>query len=182
MANGNQEKIVGHSPQRKEGPDKVLGRSRYIDDYEMPGMWHGVTVRSTIAHGVIKSINYPAHIPWDEFVIVTAADIPHENYIHHILKDHTCLAYKEIKHPAEPIVLLAHPDKQRLHAAVAAVQIEYEKLPGVFTIEESEKQDTIIWGEDNTFKTYLMEKGDVDSVWKDAAYIVEGEYRTGAQE
>ena len=182
MAAGNQEKIVGHSPQRKEGPDKVLGRARYIDDYEMPGMWHGATVRSTIAHGAIKSVVFPKHIPWDEFVIVTAADIPFDNFIHHILQDHVCLAEKEIKHNAEPILLLAHPDKQRLHAAVAAVEIEYEKKPGVFTIEDSERQDTIIWGTDNTFKSYLMEKGDVDSVWKDAAYIVEGEYRTGAQE
>ncbi len=182
MAAANPEKIVGHSPQRKEGPDKVLGRARYIDDISMPGMWHGATVRSTIAHGSIKSIKFAKHIPWDEFVIVTAADIPFDNYVHHILKDHTCLAFKEIKHPAEPIVLLAHPDKQRLHAAVAAVEIEYEKLPGVFTIEDSEKMDPIIWGTDNTFKSYLMEKGDVDSVWKDAAYIVEGEYRTGAQE
>jgi CO/xanthine dehydrogenase Mo-binding subunit len=176
------EKIVGHSPQRKEGPDKVLGRARYIDDYEMPGMWHGATVRSTIARGTIKSITFAPHIAWDEFVIVTAADIPHENYIHHILKDHTCLVDKVVNHPAEPIVLLAHPDKQRLHAAVAAVQIEYEKLPGVFTIDDSEKMDPIIWGEDNTFKSYLMEKGEVDTVWENAAYIVEGEYRTGAQE
>ena len=182
MASGNKEKIVGQSPQRKEGPDKVLGRARYIDDITMPGMWHGATVRSTIAHGTIKSITFAKHIPWDEFVIVTAADIPFDNYIHHILQDHVCLAEKEIKHPAEPIVLLAHPDKQRLHAAVDAVKIEYEKKPGVFTIEDSEKMDPVIWGEDNTFKSYLMEKGDVESVWKDAAYIVEGEYRTGAQE
>jgi CO/xanthine dehydrogenase Mo-binding subunit len=31
-------------------------------------------------------------------------------------------------------------------------------------------------------KSFLLEKGDVDSVWTDAAHIVEGEYRTGAQE
>ena len=35
---------------------------------------------------------------------------------------------------------------------------------------------------DNTFKTYLIEKGDVDAVWASADYIVEGEYATGAQE
>ena len=40
----------------------------------------------------------------------------------------------------------------------------------------------IIWGEDNVFKTYSIEKGDVDGVWEKADYIVEGEYSTGAQE
>jgi len=182
MAPEFKERVVGKSVLRKEGPEKVLGRSRYIDDIEMPGMWHGATVRTKIAHGSIKSITFPSHIPWDEFVVVTAADIPFENYVAHILNDHVCLVEKEIRHPEEPVVLLAHPDKQRLRAAVDAVVIEYEKRPGVFTIEDSERMDPVIWGTDNTFKSYLMEKGDVDAVWADAAYIVEGEYRTGAQE
>ena len=34
----------------------------------------------------------------------------------------------------------------------------------------------------NLFKTYLIEKGDLDAVWDKADYIVEGEYSTGAQE
>ena len=55
-------------------------------------------------------------------------------------------------------------------------------MPPVFTIEESERQDVIVWGEDNLLKSFLLEKGDVDSAWAGAAHIVEGEYRTGAQE
>jgi CO/xanthine dehydrogenase Mo-binding subunit len=62
------------------------------------------------------------------------------------------------------------------------VQIEYDPLPPVFTIEESERQDVIVWGADNLLKSFLLEKGDVDSAWASAAHIVEGEYRTGAQE
>ena len=42
--------------------------------------------------------------------------------------------------------------------------------------------EEIIWGTDNVFKTYTIDKGNVDEVWKDAAWIVEGEYTTGAQE
>ncbi len=123
MAPGFKETIVGKSVLRKEGPEKVLGQSRYIDDIEMPGMWHGATVRTKIAHGRVTSITFPRPIPWDEFVVVTAADIPFDNYIAHILKDHPCLVDKEIRHPEEPVVLLAHPDKQRLRAAVDAVVI-----------------------------------------------------------
>ena len=40
----------------------------------------------------------------------------------------------------------------------------------------------IIWGADNIFKSYLIEKGDVDRIWQQADHIVEGEYTTGAQE
>ena len=56
------------------------------------------------------------------------------------------------------------------------------RLPPIFTIEESERQTEIIWGADNTFKTFLVQKGNVDSIWENADFIVEGEYTTGAQE
>src|SRR6201994_3853591 len=179
---------VGHSPIRKEGRDKVLGRARYIDDITLPDMWFGATVRSSIPRGRITSISFDPAIPWDEYTIVSAADIPGQNCIVHLTKDHPCLAVTHVNHCEEPILLLAHPNKSVLPAAVAAVQITYEELPAIYTIEESEKKDQIIWGEGehaNTFKTYLMQKNQVpipDEVWEKADYIVEGEYRTGAQE
>jgi CO/xanthine dehydrogenase Mo-binding subunit len=49
-------------------------------------------------------------------------------------------------------------------------------------MEESERQDVIVWGADNLLKSFLLEKGNVDDEWASAAHIVEGEYRTGAQE
>ena len=48
--------------------------------------------------------------------------------------------------------------------------------------KQAERRDQAIWGTDNIFKTFLIAKGDVDSVWARADYIVEGEYTTGAQE
>jgi len=62
------------------------------------------------------------------------------------------------------------------------VKIDYESVPGVFDIDSSLRADHVIWGKDNVLKNYLMEKGDVDSVWSQAAHIFEGEYSTGAQE
>ncbi len=180
--------IVGTSPPRKEGKAKVLGRAQYVDDITLPGMWYGATVRSSIPRGRISSITFDPKIPWQEFTIVTAADIPGENTIVHLSKDQPCLATTHVNHTAEPILLLAHPDRAVLPAAVAAVHITYEELPAIYTIEESEKREHIIWGEGeqaNTFKTYLMQKNQTpipDEIWQQADFIVEGEYRTGAQE
>jgi len=175
-------RIVGAPVLRKEGVDKLLGRAVYVDDIERTGMWHGTTVRSTIARGRIKSIQFDPSVNWSEFTVVTAADVPGENRIQLIIADQPCLAQDQVNHCEEAIVLLAHPDKHKLRAALSAVHIEYEPLPAVFTIEESEKQDIIIWGEDNLIKNFLLEKGNVDSAWATAARIVEGEYSTGAQE
>jgi len=175
-------RIVGSSVHRKEGVDKLLGRARYVDDIEREGMWYGATVRSTIPRGLIRSIEFGRDIDWSEFTVVTAADIPGANHIQLIFSDQPCLADGAVNHCDEAVVLLAHPDKNRLRAAAAAVKIEYDALPPVFSIEESERQDVIVWGADNVLKSFLLQKGDVDSAWADAAHIVEGEYRTGAQE
>jgi CO/xanthine dehydrogenase Mo-binding subunit len=176
------EQIVGTSVPRKEGRDKVTGRAQYIDDMSLPDMLYGATVRSSIPRGKIKQIKFAPGIPWDEFVIVSAKDIPGKNCIALIVEDQPCLADGVVNHPEEPILLLAHANLHILPKAVEAVTIEYEPLPALFTIEESERQDLVVWGADNTFKRYLVEKGDVDRVWAKADYIVEGEYTTGAQE
>src|SRR5256885_4533299 len=77
--------LVGKPIPRKEGRKKVTGQALYVDDLKFDGMLHGVTVRSSIPRGRIKSISYdqpPATtgvtdlIPWDEFTIVTAKDVP----------------------------------------------------------------------------------------------------------
>ena len=179
---GSEHGIVGTSVPRKEGRDKVTGAARYIDDIRMPGMLYGATVRSKIARGKIRRISFSPEINWDEYVIATAQDIPGKNCIALILDDQPCLADGVINHPEEPVVLLAHPDKHTLAKAVEGVVIESDPLPAIFSMEESEKRTEIIWGRDNIFKTFLIEKGDVDEVWAQADFIVEGEYFTGAQE
>src|SRR5246127_2542846 len=178
----NNSNIVGTSVPRLEGRDKISGKARYVDDMELPDMMYGATVRSKIARGKIKRINFGSDIHWQEFVIVGPSDIPGKNCIALIDDDQPCLADGVVNHPEEPLLLLAHPDRHLLPKAVEAISVEYDSLPAIHKIEESETLAQVIWGEDNTFKTYLIEKGDVDAVWQTADYIVEGEYTTGAQE
>jgi CO/xanthine dehydrogenase Mo-binding subunit len=176
------DRIVGTSVPRLEGRDKVSGQARYVDDIVLPGMLYGATVRSRIPRGKITKITFGPGVAWNEFVIVSPKDIPGANCIALISDDQPCLADGFVNHPEEPLLLLAHPDRHLLPKAVEAVSVEYAPLPPIFSIEESEGLREVIWGSDNIFKRYLIEKGDVNSVWENAAYIVEGEYTTGAQE
>src|SRR5213083_2973467 len=157
--------LVGKSIPRKEGRKKVTGQALYVDDLKFDGMLHGVTVRSSIARGRIKNISFdqpPAtaggsdFIPWNVFTIVTAKDIPGENYVALILNDQPFLADEEVNHPEEPIVLLAHHDKYLLEEARRHVRIEYEELPAVLSLDDSLAQKEIVWGEDNVFKRFLV--------------------------
>lgn len=174
--------MIGRDVVRKEGRDKVLGRARYIDDIVLPEMIHGVTVRSPVARGRIRKISFSGNIPWHEFTIVTAKDIPGNCQVALILHDQPYLADQIINHPEEPVLLLAHPDKHLLEKARRSVEFDIEVLPGIFSIEDALAKKEIIWGHDNIFKSYLVEKGNVDEVWDKADFIVEGEYFTGAQE
>src|SRR5687768_16893100 len=173
---------LGHSLPRKEGRRKVTGQAEYVDDLTLPGMLHGITVRSPAARGIVRDIDFKPGIPWDEFTVVTADDIPGANVVALITDDQPYLAAGRINHPEEPVVLLAHADRHLLEQARRQVEIVVEPLPPVFTMDESLARTETIWRQDNVFKSYLVSRGDVDAAFAGAALVVEGLYETGAQE
>jgi CO/xanthine dehydrogenase Mo-binding subunit len=161
-------RVVGRSIARRDGMPKVTGRARYVDDLRFPGMLFGATVRSTIPHGRIRSVR----LEFDAagFVIADARDIPGRNVVALIADDQPCLADGVVRHVAEPILLIAHEDRERL--LDARVHIEYEPLPAVFDPLQSP----------TAFAEYTIAKGDVERGFAEADLVVEGEYRTGHQE
>lgn len=174
---------VGRSRIRTEGRAKVTGAAVYTDDAPaMPGLLHGATVRSTVPRGRITGITFGEGIPWDEFVIVSAKDVPGVNRVAMLVEDQPFLAEERVNHPEEAIVLLAHEDRTLLEKARAAVKVAIEAEPAVFSIEDSLEAKTVVWGQDNVFKTIRIAKGEAGAVWAAAAHVIEGTYRTGAQE
>jgi CO/xanthine dehydrogenase Mo-binding subunit len=161
-------KAVGFSVPRKDGLGKATGAARYADDLAFPGMLHGRTIRSTIACGAISGIRRdfdPAG-----FTVVDWRDIPGRNVVALLTEDQPCLAEREVRHQAEPVLLLAHQSREALLGA--AVHIDY--LPGtpLFDPEQSPR----------SFKDILIEKGSVEAGFSRAHLVVEGTYRTGHQE
>ncbi|HUQ19942.1 MAG TPA: xanthine dehydrogenase family protein molybdopterin-binding subunit [Gemmatimonadaceae bacterium] len=164
---------VGVSVARKDGIGKATGAAKYADDLTFPGMLHGRTIRSTIPRGRIRSIRYD--FDTTGFTIVDYHDVPSKNAVDLIAQDQPFLAEHEVKHMAEPIVLLAHADKEKLLAA--NVIIEYDEEEPLFDPEKATQ----------IFKTINIVKGETQSALEDAAkrddvVIVEGTYRTGHQE
>ena len=175
-------RVIGKSVPRKEGREKVTGRAKYVDDLKFPGMIFGATVRSPVARGRILGIHFEPGIPWEEFTVVTAKDIPGKNCIALLIDDQPCLAAEFVNHPEEPVVLLAHPDKYLLEEARRGVRIEIEPLAAIFSMDDSLERKHVIWGTDNIFKSYQVNKGHVEHALREADLIVEGTYETGAQE
>ncbi|MCA1609946.1 MAG: xanthine dehydrogenase family protein molybdopterin-binding subunit [Thermoanaerobaculia bacterium] len=159
---------VGQNVLRKEGRGKVTGAAKYVDDLSFPGMLHGSTIRSTIPCGRIRSTR-PEFDP-SEWVVAGVPDIPGKNVIALIEDDQPCLADGRVRHVAEPILLLAHADREAL--AGAKVAVDYEPETPVYDPAASPR----------VFKEILIEKGDLGKGFSRAARVVEGEYRTGHQE
>ena len=128
-------------------------------------------------------MRFEGDVPWDEFTVVTARDVPAPNRIALILDDQPCLADDVVNHAEEPVLLLAHPDKSLLERARTLGRHRHRSPAGRARRSTRRSQArTIVWGTDNVFKSFLVARGDVDAAFRDAYRVVEGEYETGAQE
>ncbi len=161
---------VGVSVPRKDGMGKATGHARYADDLVFPGMVHARTIRTTIPCGRLTNVR----LDFDPagFTIVDHRDIPASgrNVIALIENDQPCLVEREIRHVAEPVMLIAHEDREALWAA--RVELTEEPDEPLFDPERSPR----------LFKEILIEKGNAQRAMSRAAVVVEGTYRTGHQE
>ena len=107
--------VVGQSVPRKDGIGKATGQARYTDDLHFPGMLYGRTVRTTIPCGHLSGVR----LDFDAagFTLVDHRDIPGRNVIALIADDQPCLVEREIRHAAEPVLLLAHESREALIGA-----------------------------------------------------------------
>ena len=176
--------MIGASSIRKEGRAKVLGTACYTADKVVPDALHGVTVRSQVPRGTLTGIVYGPGIPWEEMVIVTAADIPGTNRVASVVDDQPFLVGigEEITHAEQPVLLLAHPDRNLVEKARRAVRLEVAERPAVLDLQSALDLTQVIYGRDNLLKEIHISKGDPGPVWAQAASVIEATYRTGAQE
>jgi CO/xanthine dehydrogenase Mo-binding subunit len=190
---------VGRNTPRVDGVAKVTGAARYLDDLELPGAWHGVTVRSTIAHGIFEGLDLDPGFDWNRVKVVTADALAWgtafaaggygANYIAMLDSDQPALVPPggRIKHVDEPLALIAAPTRALALRARAAARPRQTARPPVFTVDDALRADVKLYGDDNIFKKFLIRKGHADDDEFDiamagAAQIIEGEYHTGAQE
>jgi CO/xanthine dehydrogenase Mo-binding subunit len=162
-------RAVGKNVRRKDGDAKVTGAAKYIDDLSFPGMIYGATIRSSIPRGTIGGRH--SSLP-SEFIVADHRDIPGPNYVALIDPDQPCLAVDQIRHVAEPIMLVGHADKHALIDVHKRITIEEIAAPPNYDPEHS----------DVCFKKIAIDKGRIDHGFQISDFVIDGEYRTGHQE
>ncbi|MEO7136067.1 MAG: xanthine dehydrogenase family protein molybdopterin-binding subunit [Vicinamibacterales bacterium] len=162
-------RAVGSNVRRKDGDAKVTGAAKYIDDLTFPGMIYGATIRSTVPRARIIGRRVDLS---PDFIVADHRDIPGPNYVALIDPDQPCLAVDQIRHVAEPILLVAHADKHELIEIEKRVSIDYEASTPNYDVEAS----------DLCFKKIAIDKGQIDLGFQISDLVIDGEYRTAHQE
>jgi CO/xanthine dehydrogenase Mo-binding subunit len=133
---------------------------------------HCITIRSEKAHARIIRILVP-DLP-EGVVFIRAADIPGENLVDVRGEGMPILAEGMVRYIGEPVALIAGPEIRELEALRDAIQITYEELDPLFTFE--------LPAAEQVYARKTKQQGDPDEALGNAFQVIEGEYRTGAQE
>ncbi|MCB9534959.1 MAG: xanthine dehydrogenase family protein [Myxococcales bacterium] len=173
---------IGRDIVRIDGHAKVTGAARYVDDVRPDDCLYAATVRSTIAHGRIVSIDQDPAFDWSDVTLATAKDVPGENVVALMTDDQPVLADGVVRHVAEPVALVAAPTRDKALAAVRHVRVTYAPLDPLFDPEASEGSATRIFGEDNVFSRITIDHGDARGALAAGGTVIEGTYRVGLQE
>jgi 4-hydroxybenzoyl-CoA reductase subunit alpha len=146
----------------------LTGTALYADDIRLPRMLYGRLLRSTQPHARIKRIDISGALAHPGVVaIVTGADMPEKMGIMPSTQDETALAVDKVRYIGEPVAAIAALDEDTAFEALSLIDVEYEPLEPIFTIEEAlERDDVKIHDESrraNVFKEVHLAFGDLDA-------------------
>ena len=121
---------------RRDGHDKVTGRTRYTTDQVGPGMLHAVHVRSTIASARILRIDMSKALAMKG--VRAGATFADASGLHGIgIADHPQFANDVIRYHGEPLAAIAADTLDIARAAAALVIVEVEPLPKLLTMAQA---------------------------------------------
>jgi len=200
--------VLGTRPTRHDALDKVTGAARYGADFQLPGMLHGKILRSPHAHARIHSIDTSkaAALPGVR-AVATAQDFP-------IVEDRlidfaelqgnarmiaaNVLALEKALYKGHAVAAVAATDRYIAEEALKLIDVDYEVLPTVLTVQDALKADAPLLHEDMTTRFrverfargedtgeqsniagHIQHKlGDVEKGFQEADVIVERAFHT----
>ncbi|MFB7054660.1 xanthine dehydrogenase family protein molybdopterin-binding subunit [Streptomyces vinaceus] len=187
---------IGESTLRPDGTLKVTGEFAYSSDMWHEDMLWGQTLRSTVAHAEIVSIDISEALAMPGvYSVLTYDDLPAEmkNYGLEI-QDTPVLANGRVRHHGEPVALVAADHPETARRAAAKIKIDYRELPLVTDEASALAADAplIHPGRDDHHSGHVPHpnivhrqpiiRGNVEEARKRADVIVEGEYVFGMQD
>lgn len=156
----------------------LTGKSRFVgEEAPLHGMLYARLFFSPIAHARLIALDISAAQAYPGvFKVVTAADIPGENMIGHVIKDEPLFPEDIIMYAWQPLAMVLAEDELIAEAAVKLIKLSYAELP---VILEPLEADAL--GE-HYVPERRIECGDAETAIKQAAHVLKGSTRTSGQE
>jgi 4-hydroxybenzoyl-CoA reductase alpha subunit len=178
--------VVGKSIPNIDSVSKVTGRALYTGDLKMPGLLVGKILRSPYAHARILNINTSkAARLLGVKTIITGKDTLGIKYgmwrVRRELLDEEGLATEKVRFIGDAVAAVAALDEDSALEAVDLIEVEYEPLPAVFTLEDAMKEDAPLVHEGykknvNVIRT--IDIGDVEKGFRESDYVREDSFVT----
>jgi xanthine dehydrogenase molybdenum-binding subunit len=197
-----QYRVIGKTPLRHDGTDKVTGRAQYGADIRLPGMLYGVMLRSPHAHARILSIDTSKAESYPGVrAVVTANDLPDveskiaeigEGSINLRHQSNNVLAKDKVLYFGHAIAAVAAVNIHVAEEAAALIEVKYEVLPPVLDVRKAMLEGSAILLGDlrtdelgkkgerpsNVAAHSQIQVGDIEKGFQDASVIVEREFFT----
>ncbi len=168
-----------HRAWRHDSAEKhVTGRAVYIDDMPaVPGTQEIWLATSPHPHARILSIDRAAAraVPGVS-AVVTAADIPGVNDVAPIFSGEPILADGVAEYVGHPVAAVAASDRDTARRAAALVEVEYEVLEPILSIEDALERESYV------ARPQVMKRGDAAAAIAAAPHRVAGEAGCGGQD
>jgi xanthine dehydrogenase molybdenum-binding subunit len=192
-------KVIGKTPIRHDGLDKVTGRAVYGGDVKVPGLIWGEILRSPHSHALIKSIDTSeAEKMPGVFAVATNADFPSpkageidtgEDVVNFERDTQNLLAKGKVLYKGHAVAAVAAVDRNTAIEATKLIKVEYEKLNPVRNVDEAMAKDAIILHDNligdhlgdkvkktNVARHFRHEFGDVEKGFAASDLVVEREF------
>ncbi len=140
--------MIGASPPRKEDRRLLTGAGRYVDDLRREGMVHLGVVRSVEPHaGIVRIETRKARALGGVVAVWRAGDLP--EIVRPIGAATTgrpwaqpALAREIVRYVGEPVAIVVAETAYRVADALELVEVEYDPLPPIASVEEAGRTDT----------------------------------------
>jgi len=178
MAKKSHLNIVGKPFRKVDARAKCVGQTKFADDIVLPRMLYCKILRSHLPHALIKNIDASKALDLPGvFAVVTGKDLPIPYGILPVSQDEHALCIHKVRFIGDPVAAVAAIDEDVAFEAMNLIEVEYESLNTVSSIEEAVMIDEPRiheYGDSgNVHKKVSLEFGEVEDGFAEADLVRE---------
>ncbi len=171
-------KVIGKPFRKVDARAKCVGQTKFADDIVLPRMLFCKILRSHLPHALIKHIDVSKALALPGvFAVITGKDLPIPYGILPVSQDEHALCIEKVRFIGDPVAAVAAIDEDVAFDAMNLIEVEYEPLNTISTIEEAvliDEPRIHDYGDGgNVHKKVSLEFGNVDEGFAEADLVRE---------